>query len=195
MITALKDKSKGLPIRNRKYRFRTFKQSVVGYQVVDWIYQNVNVPSREAATQLAQEFLNDKVLECASTPKANFVDGYIFYRFADANRPDPHSSVQEYDEIVFNPISLDKTIRIEGDGKTEKNDWIFLSYDSVFNSWSCYHLDIKWISGCGIVEFVSNLHLKAKMCGMTLVQLPIDEVTCFFPMKFRFFFFLNLFFF
>lgn len=177
----MKDKTKGLPIGDRKYRFRIFRKSVIGYQIVDWIYQNVNVPTREAATEFAQELLSTKVLECLSiTPKPNFVDGNTFYRFSDSVPPDSQSSFQEFDEIVFNPISLDKTIRIEADGKSEKNDWILLRYDGTFNSWSCYHLDIKWISGCGIVEFVSNLNLKAKMCGMTLVQLPIDQVLFFF---------------
>lgn len=151
----------------------------------------MNVNNRIEAAQIGQELLEQKYLENVTTLRSLFVDGYAFYRFLDPTKePLPF---QESEELFVSPIILDQSIRIEGDGKTNKNDWIYLRYDSVFNPWSCYHLEVNWISGCGVVEFVQGLGTKAKVCGMTLVQLPVDQVNFIFLNQVFFFLMIFLF--
>jgi hypothetical protein len=52
-----------------------------------------------------------------------------------------------------------------------------LQYDSVYYPNCCYHLEIQWMicAGSVIKEIVSHMERQAKLCGVTMVQVPVQR--------------------
>jgi len=92
------------------------------------------------------------------------------------------SSQNIANEAMVNTVrkTLDKVLRVNMDkSKTDRPEWIILRYDSVFNPNSCYHMEIDWMisTGCIVDDFLKSvIFRKAKMCGVSLVQVPTDQI-------------------
>jgi len=52
-----------------------------------------------------------------------------------------------------------------------------MRYDSIFSPEICYHIEFQWMvaTGCSIEEFVHTTIRKAKTCGLTMIQIPVER--------------------
>lgn len=58
----LKDSNSGLPVRDRYYKFHTYKQSFTGTEMVDWLINNGICINRQLAVQLGQYILDQSLI-------------------------------------------------------------------------------------------------------------------------------------
>jgi len=71
--------SKGVVIKDRRYRFRQYKQCFVGSEAVLWLVSKGKCSSRQDAVKLGQKFM-DEGLFCHVTEDHQFMDSYKFYK-------------------------------------------------------------------------------------------------------------------
>ena len=69
----------GVEIKDRRYRFNTYKTCFIGQQLVDWLVTNYDY-SREEATEVGQILVEKKIIHHV-TDEHPFMDDYFFYRF------------------------------------------------------------------------------------------------------------------
>lgn len=76
---------RGLRVRDRRYRFRIFKNCFVASEAVDFMIKESLAHSRQEAVDLARRLAKDFHLWYHVTNDWEFTDGYLFFRFAHAS--------------------------------------------------------------------------------------------------------------
>eukprot|EP01133_Synstelium_polycarpum_P009167 gene9167-10758_t len=71
----------GIKMVDKKYRLRTYRKCFISSEFIDWILQNVEVGSREDATNICLEMAELKLIK--SVEKTQFVDGFYYYRLKE----------------------------------------------------------------------------------------------------------------
>ena len=96
---ALKRLYKGVQVKNRKYRFKTYKRCFVGSEAVDFMVQSGWAKSREQAVLIGQMLQKEfKLFEHVVEPdRHHFQDAYLFFRF---NAMDDSSSSPSEGELL-----------------------------------------------------------------------------------------------
>eukprot|EP01117_Protostelium_nocturnum_P008079 TRINITY_DN287_c0_g1_i1.p1 TRINITY_DN287_c0_g1~~TRINITY_DN287_c0_g1_i1.p1 ORF type:complete len:894 (+),score=319.39 TRINITY_DN287_c0_g1_i1:253-2934(+) len=85
LIWKLKDPKKGVPIKDRKKTFKTYKKCFVGKELVEWIVSNGFAMTKEEAERLSAELYARKVFTAYSNKASHFFrgDATSFYRFSE----------------------------------------------------------------------------------------------------------------
>ncbi|CAJ1947283.1 unnamed protein product [Cylindrotheca closterium] len=81
------DLERGLPVRDHRQRFRTYKQTFVGTDCVDFLVRSQLVESRTAAVELGRKLVSElNLFEHATLDDQEFNDDHFFYRFIEPER-------------------------------------------------------------------------------------------------------------
>ncbi|KAK4877008.1 hypothetical protein RN001_009514 [Aquatica leii] len=71
----------GVSLQTHRYRLRTYTESFLGSELVDWLIYQQKANTRVQAVAICQALLEGAYLECLSEP-CSFVDGYALYKLA-----------------------------------------------------------------------------------------------------------------
>mmetsp|Transcript_31298 Transcript_31298/g.75298 ORF Transcript_31298/g.75298 Transcript_31298/m.75298 type:complete len:1825 (+) Transcript_31298:244-5718(+) len=78
---------RSLPVRDHRWRFRTYKQTFVGTECVDFLVRSQLVESRTAAVELGRKLVTElNLFEHAALNNQDFNDDHSFYRFIERER-------------------------------------------------------------------------------------------------------------
>jgi len=156
-------------VRDRKYRFKTYRDSFLGSEAVTLLMKSFNIAKREDAQVVGQLVMDAGVFSHVVDNEA-FEDGFFFYRF---NSPEVMETLKK-ERLVFQNqgfLHLEKTL---GWSKYwfELNDTILRYRDKPKGK-----LKGKFnIAGASICEVPSNrLTFQLKVKGSTLVLKTEDE--------------------
>ncbi|CAM1305765.1 RAPGEF4 (predicted) [Pycnogonum litorale] len=89
-------------IRDRKYHLKTFRNCLVGTEMVDWLIQigvhaHVTIRTRQQAIGMWQTLLEENIISHV-TQEHQFKDKYLFYRFRDDDLGAPVTRLNQADE-------------------------------------------------------------------------------------------------
>jgi hypothetical protein len=83
LVTLLRDPERGLKIKRRRYRVRTYPNCFVGREAVDWMVKNLNLRTRQEAVAIGEILMQRGIIRHVLDTEP-FADRYYFYAFADA---------------------------------------------------------------------------------------------------------------
>eukprot|EP01133_Synstelium_polycarpum_P004113 gene4113-4803_t len=69
----------GVKVVDRTYRLRKYRKCFVSSELIDWILQNVEVASRDEATNVCLEMVEHPLKFIKPVEKTQFVDGFHYY--------------------------------------------------------------------------------------------------------------------
>ena len=91
--------TRGVMVKDRMYKFRTYKSCFVGCEAIDFMVQARIASSREEAVQLGRRLEEERQLFHHVTREQPFKDDYLFYRFSTAGDDDSSSSsMKDFDD-------------------------------------------------------------------------------------------------
>ncbi|WP_107669260.1 DEP domain-containing protein [Cyanothece sp. BG0011] len=70
---------KGVTIKNRRYRLKSYPKCFIGSELVDWLTKNLSISSEEAI-KIGQQLIDKKIIHHVHNEK-EFKNDYLFYRF------------------------------------------------------------------------------------------------------------------
>eukprot|EP01088_Endostelium_zonatum_P019374 TRINITY_DN6652_c0_g1_i1.p1 TRINITY_DN6652_c0_g1~~TRINITY_DN6652_c0_g1_i1.p1 ORF type:complete len:735 (+),score=190.23 TRINITY_DN6652_c0_g1_i1:151-2355(+) len=88
LIVAMKDRTSGVPVKNRKYHFRTYRKCFVGREAVDWLCKHLKTISRTEAVAIGANMLKLKFFQHVVDEQKPFLDDYFFYYFVESDKND-----------------------------------------------------------------------------------------------------------
>eukprot|EP01080_Neovahlkampfia_damariscottae_P000150 gene150-4396_t len=100
--------SKGVEVRDRTYKFHTYKKCMIASEAVDWTLKLscFNSLKREYAIQLLQLLQELGFIEHSSEPEKEFLDGYHFYKF-NPKKDEEITKKFEEQKNVINRMSVE----------------------------------------------------------------------------------------
>ncbi|KAF5269883.1 hypothetical protein FQR65_LT05681 [Abscondita terminalis] len=69
----------GVSLQTHRYRLRTYTESFLGSELVDWLIYQQKANTRVQAVAICQALLEGAYIECLSEP-CSFIDGYALYK-------------------------------------------------------------------------------------------------------------------
>ncbi|EAZ89422.1 DEP domain-containing protein [Crocosphaera chwakensis] len=70
---------KGVTIKNRRYRLKSYPKCFIGSELVDWLTKNLTISSEEAV-KIGQQLIDQKIIHHVHNEQ-EFKNDYLFYRF------------------------------------------------------------------------------------------------------------------
>ncbi|XP_045464624.1 1-phosphatidylinositol 3-phosphate 5-kinase [Harmonia axyridis] len=132
----------GVTLGSHRYHLRTYFDSFLGSELVDWLIYQQKASNRIQANAICQALLEGNYIECLSET-TSFVDSYVLYKLGKVSSPDspPPSNIydiptQEEPMWVQQIIQESNNVDSDNDPSTPVNG-IFL------NSSSSYMLDLN----------------------------------------------------
>jgi len=106
LLPVFKDPKTGIEVKDRRKRLRSYPNSFVGKEAVDWLCDRYNI-SRVAGVELGQKMINMGFFEHVKNPELPFEDAEVFYRFVPPEMAGPaiSESTTMYD---FTAMNIDK---------------------------------------------------------------------------------------
>lgn len=83
---AMKEPKTGIELKDRKQLLKTYSNSFVGQEAVDWMLSNLPIRDRDEAVALGQRLLTSKYIKHVSDAKKAFKDGEHLYVFEDLDK-------------------------------------------------------------------------------------------------------------
>lgn len=77
----MQDPTKGVEVKDRKYRFKTYPSCFVASELVDWCEKNMHI-SREEAVELGQRLLKEDKIHHVTNGWRVFKDDFLFFRWS-----------------------------------------------------------------------------------------------------------------
>lgn len=71
----------GVPVRDRKWRLRTYRKCFVGSEAVDWLMLKLKLDDRSDALSVGQEIMRLQYFRHVVDDTRQFEDGFLFYAF------------------------------------------------------------------------------------------------------------------
>ncbi|KYQ93736.1 leucine-rich repeat-containing protein (LRR) [Tieghemostelium lacteum] len=134
----------GFLVKDRRYLFKTYKNSFVGYEAVDWIYTNISgMKSREDSVKLGQKLLDTGIFSIVSGQGTDmtFKDDYVFFEFKKPSTTSPKSTkekdsnITKSDKKVVQPSLTSSQVKTKSleDFNLAKDELIQLGLDLINN--------------------------------------------------------------
>jgi len=81
LLKDMKDPTKGVEVKDRKYHLKTYPQCFVGSEAVDWLVKHASLKHRLSAVNLGQQLMNMGAFSHVKD-RHDFADEGYFYKFA-----------------------------------------------------------------------------------------------------------------
>ena len=117
----------GVPIRDRTWRFKTYKHCFVASELVDWCLLNLTFRRRKEALKFCQRLVDEALIRHVCDPQP-FKDAYLFFEFSEQvllenselSLPSRAESVRDEKKISLSDFEILRVLGVGGSGKVIK---------------------------------------------------------------------------
>eukprot|EP00005_Dracoamoeba_jomungandri_P000516 CAMPEP_0174253836 /NCGR_PEP_ID=MMETSP0439-20130205/3190_1 /TAXON_ID=0 /ORGANISM="Stereomyxa ramosa, Strain Chinc5" /LENGTH=636 /DNA_ID=CAMNT_0015335093 /DNA_START=182 /DNA_END=2092 /DNA_ORIENTATION=- len=109
-LSKMRDESKGVEVKDRRFRLKVYSNCFVGKQAVDWAIKNEMGPTRRVCKEKINNLLKKKLIAHV-TNSHPFKDNYLYYRFVSS--PISEFSNKSLSECAFSIDLNDATLELQ----------------------------------------------------------------------------------
>jgi len=85
LVKKMRDHRKGVQIKKRTFKLKTYYDCFVGKEAVDWLVRELKLQDRQEAVAVGEMLMFRGIIQHVTNTEP-FVDGYFFYRFTQDER-------------------------------------------------------------------------------------------------------------
>lgn len=197
--SAMQHPKNGVQFKDRRWHLRFYERVFIGLEFVDWlIFSFSDIDTREKAVNYGQYLLEKGLFEHVNQ-KHPFLDGHFFYRMKQEylvrDKDEPRSGPMKWFKLGSSSQKLDLTenakpakmekielsrkieINVDPQGKSQRDEWAIIHYDTTHNPRNCYHFHLHWLVCTSrlVEDLIQYWTRSAEKFGLKLVEAPLEQ--------------------